>query len=104
MSSLPPELVESKEIIREYALEYGLDFFETFYASNNLVVSIAGDFDADEAIALIERHMGSLDPAEEIPRNPVEVWKKSRGRRRRWGSGAPGDAPAQPAPLGAVGG
>ena len=31
MSGLPIALVEEKEVIREYALEYELDFFETFF-------------------------------------------------------------------------
>jgi len=67
--------------VEKVGVEDCLDFFGTFYASNNLVVSIAGDFDADEAIALIERHMGSLDPAEEIPRSPT-VEPEQDGERR----------------------
>lgn len=58
-----------------------LEFFRTFYAPNNLVISIAGDFEADQAIAQIERHMGSLDPAEEIPRNPTTE-PEQEGERR----------------------
>jgi zinc protease len=67
--------------VEKVGVEDCLDFFGTFYASNNLVVSIAGDFDADEAIALIERHMGSLDPAEEIPRSPTAEPEQDGERR-----------------------
>jgi zinc protease len=67
--------------VEKVGVEDCLDFFGTFYAPNNLVVSIAGDFDADEAIAQIERHMGSLDPAEEIPRNPTTEPEQDGERR-----------------------
>jgi predicted Zn-dependent peptidase len=67
--------------VEKVGVEDCLDFFGTFYAPNNLVVSIAGDFDADEAIARIERHMGSLDPAEEIPRNPTAEPEQDGERR-----------------------
>jgi zinc protease len=58
-----------------------LEFFRTFYAPDNLVISIAGDFEAEGAIALIERHMGSLVPAEEIPRNPTTEPEQNGERR-----------------------
>jgi zinc protease len=67
--------------VEKVGIEDCLDFFGTFYAPNNLVVSIAGDFDADEAITQIERHMGSLDPAEEIPRNPTTEPEQDGERR-----------------------
>jgi len=67
--------------VEKVGVEDCLDFFRTFYAANNLVVSIAGDFEADEAIALIERHMGSLDPAEAIPRNPTTEPEQDGERR-----------------------
>jgi zinc protease len=67
--------------VEQVGVEDCLDFFRTYYAPDNLVVSIAGDFEADEAIALIERHMGSLDPTEEIPRNPTAE-PEQQGERR----------------------
>jgi zinc protease len=67
--------------VEKVGVEDCLEFFRTYYAPNNLVISIAGDFDADLAIALIERHMGSFEPAEEIPRNPT-VEPEQRGERR----------------------
>jgi predicted Zn-dependent peptidase len=56
-------------------------FFDTYYAPNNIVVAIAGDFDADEALAHLERTFGTLEPAEVIPRNPTEE-PEQRGERR----------------------
>jgi zinc protease len=57
------------------------EFFDTYYAPNNIVVSIAGDFDADEALAHLERTFGKLEPAAHIPRNPTEE-PEQRGERR----------------------
>ena len=67
--------------VEKVGVEDCLDFFRTYYAPDNLVISIAGDFEADEAIALIERHMGSLIPALEIPRNPT-IEPEQTGARR----------------------
>jgi len=67
--------------VEKVGVEDCLDFFRTYYAPDNLVVAIAGDFEADLAIARIERHMGSLDPAGEIPRNPTTE-PEQEGERR----------------------
>jgi zinc protease len=67
--------------VEKVGVEDCLEFFRTFYAPNNLVVSIAGDFEADRAIAMIERQMGSLEPAPEIPRNPT-LEPEQDGERR----------------------
>ena len=67
--------------VERVGVEDCLDFFRSFYAPNNLVVSIAGDFEADDAIARIERQMGSLDPAPEIPRNPTTEPEQDGERR-----------------------
>jgi zinc protease len=67
--------------VEAVGVEDCLTFFERFYAPNNLVISIAGDFDADDAIAHIEKHMSDLDRAEQIPRNPT-VEPQQDGERR----------------------
>jgi len=36
------------------------DFFQRFYAPNNAAVVIVGDFDYDEALAMVERHFGDI--------------------------------------------
>jgi zinc protease len=56
-------------------------FFSTYYAPNNIVIAIAGDFDTADALARIERTMGVLRPVEVIPRNPTEE-PEQRGERR----------------------
>ncbi len=47
------------------------EFFDIYYAPNNMILSIAGDFDADAALATIERTFGRLEPSVVI-RNPTE--------------------------------
>jgi predicted Zn-dependent peptidase len=44
-------------------------FFESYYAPGNAVLALAGDFDTDEAIALVERHFGDI-PARDVPVRP----------------------------------
>lgn len=48
-------------------LEAVQQFFDTYYAPNNAVLSIAGDFDPTEAMALVERYFGDI-PARELPK------------------------------------
>ncbi len=38
------------------------DFFRTWYRPNNAVLTLAGDLDCDEALALTERYFGELAP------------------------------------------
>lgn len=57
------------------------EFFRDYYAADNLVVSVAGDFDTEQVLDLIRRHLGDLAPAPETPRNPTEE-PEQRGERR----------------------
>ena len=67
--------------VEAVTLEECRRFFRRYYAPNNMVISIVGDFDGAEALALIRRTFGSMDPAAEIPRNPT-VEPEQRGERR----------------------
>ncbi|MBO4282274.1 MAG: insulinase family protein [Bacteroidales bacterium] len=42
-------------------------FFETYYVPNNMAIIMAGDFNPEEAIALIDKYFGSI-PSKEIPK------------------------------------
>lgn len=37
-------------------------FFEKYYVADNMAVSMSGDFDPDQAIAIIDKYLGSLKP------------------------------------------
>ena len=47
------------------SLEDVSEFFATYYAPNNAVLTVGGDFEPDAALAMIERHFGP------IPANPA---------------------------------
>jgi predicted Zn-dependent peptidase len=49
-------------------LEWVRAFHESYYAPNNAVVSIAGDFDESEALALVEKYFGDARPQPNVPR------------------------------------
>lgn len=57
------------------------EFFRTYYAPNNLVVAVAGSFDAADTLALIEKHFGPLEPVAAVPRSPTQE-PEQRGERR----------------------
>jgi predicted Zn-dependent peptidase len=44
-------------------------FYQSWYAPNNAVISIAGDFQTEEAMRLVQQHFGS------IPRRQVPQWQ-----------------------------
>jgi len=44
-------------------------FFDTYYAPGNAQVTVAGALDADEALALVEKHFGDI-PARPTPERP----------------------------------
>jgi predicted Zn-dependent peptidase len=57
------------------------EFHRTYYAPNNLVISIAGDFDTATALARIRSRFGRMSPAAVIPRSPTKE-PEQRGERR----------------------
>jgi zinc protease len=46
------------------------EFFAAYYAPNNAVLTIAGDFDPPSALGLIERYFGPISPNPAIPAAP----------------------------------
>ena len=62
--------IGSMEDLSAASLEDVSDFFRTYYAPNNAVLTIAGDFEADTALALAERHFGPIPPNEALPPPP----------------------------------
>ncbi|MFQ5949312.1 MAG: M16 family metallopeptidase [Nitrospiria bacterium] len=56
-------------------------FFKTYYAPNNTIIAIVGDFKAAEVIPLLEASFGVIPPAPPPPR-VVTVEPPQRGERR----------------------
>ena len=67
--------------IEAVTVEACQEFFDTYYAPNNVVIVVVGDFDTAETLERIERAFGGLEPAPVIPRNPSTVVAQ-RGERR----------------------
>ncbi len=57
------------EDLEAATVEDAKDFFKRYYAPANAVLCVAGDFDVDEALALIEKHFGPL-PRRARPKRP----------------------------------
>ena len=53
-------LIGSMEDLTAASLEDVQQFFRTFYTPDNAVLSIAGDFDTEEARKLVEKHFGDI--------------------------------------------
>jgi predicted Zn-dependent peptidase len=48
-------------------IEWVRAFHEAYYGPNNAVLSIAGDFDPDEALALVKKFFGNARPIPKVP-------------------------------------
>jgi predicted Zn-dependent peptidase len=72
----PPEhpyhhsVIGSMEDLDCASLEDVEQFFRTYYAPNNGVLSVCGDYDAAQVGALIERYFGDIPPGPPIPPIP----------------------------------
>ncbi len=53
-------------------LEAVQEFFDTYYAPNNAVLAISGDFEPDQAMELVQRYFGDIQPSEIPPYDPPE--------------------------------
>ena len=51
-------------------------YYQTYYVPNNMAICLAGDFDPDEAIKIIEKYFGSLKPNNNLPK--VEEYQPAR--------------------------
>jgi predicted Zn-dependent peptidase len=56
-------------------------FFNTYYAPNNAVVSIAGDFEPETALAFVEKYFGSIKPAQLKPFNTPDPAPQTAERK-----------------------
>ena len=44
------------------------NYYKTYYVPNNMAICMAGDFDPDEAIKIIDKYFGSLQPNPNLPK------------------------------------
>ncbi len=67
--------------LKAYDLERMGKFYRTFYAPNNATIVLAGDFDSDKAIKLIEKYYGNLE-AQPQPPQVITQEPPQQGERR----------------------
>ena len=44
------------------------EYYKTYYVPNNMAICMAGDFDPDKAIAIIDKYFGGLKPNRNLPK------------------------------------
>ena len=52
------------------------NYYKTYYVPNNMAICMAGDFNPDEAIKIIDKYFGGLKPNKNLPK--VEEYKPTR--------------------------
>jgi zinc protease len=62
--------IGSMEDLSAASLDDVREFFATYYAPNNAVLTIAGDFEPDAAVAMVRRHFGPIPPNDDLPQPP----------------------------------
>jgi predicted Zn-dependent peptidase len=62
--------IGSMEDLSAASLDDVGEFFATYYCPNNAVLTIAGDFETDAALALVERHFGPIPRNADLPAPP----------------------------------
>jgi predicted Zn-dependent peptidase len=72
--------IGSMEDLSAASLDDVREFFATYYAPNNAVLTIAGDFEADAALRMIERHFGPIPMNPDLPPAPDMSVEASIGR------------------------
>jgi len=71
--------IGSMEDLSAASLDDVSRFFATYYAPNNAVLTVAGDFDSDAALAAIGRHFGPIPANPDLPPSPVMDVPDSQG-------------------------
>ncbi len=63
-------VIGSMEDIGSATLEAVEEFFLTYYRPNNAVLTLAGDFEPEAALARVEHYFGGIDPGPDLPPLP----------------------------------
>jgi zinc protease len=73
-------VIGSMRDLDNVTVEKAQQFHRTYYAPNNAVVVVAGDFDSRSAKKLIEKYYGSI-PSQEVPRKTLPKEPSATGSR-----------------------
>jgi zinc protease len=67
--------------VEAVTVEASRAFFDTYYAPNNFIVVVVGDFETDETLAHVTRAFGALERGPDVVRSPTRE-PEQRGERR----------------------
>jgi len=74
--------IGSMEDLNAATVQDVAQFFKTYYAANNAVLSMVGDFKTNEVLAKIEKYFGNI-PSQPAPPAPDMTEPKQTGERRK---------------------
>ncbi|MCD4708941.1 MAG: insulinase family protein [Candidatus Sabulitectum sp.] len=70
--SLSRTILGTSETIASFNKEMVTDYYKTWYTPSNAILTVVGDFERDETLALIEEYFGVI-PCDEAPEDNVPV-------------------------------
>lgn len=74
-------VIGSMEDLEAASLQDVRDFYTSYYAPGNATLVIAGDFNKEDAKALVEKYFGTLPPRPKPPKRPVDTPAITQQRR-----------------------
>jgi zinc protease len=75
--------IGSIEDLEAASIEDVRDFYRTYYVTNNATLALVGDFDTDEALALVQKYLGRVPRGKPVPRNIPKEPAPTKERRVR---------------------
>ncbi|MCJ7526172.1 MAG: insulinase family protein [Candidatus Aminicenantes bacterium] len=75
-------VIGSMEDLAAAKLEDAHQWFSTYYGPNNAVIAIAGDIDAQTALAKVKQYFGDIPPGPPIARHEAWIAKRSGEQRQ----------------------
>lgn len=69
------------EDIERYSVKDCLDFYRTYYAPNDALLVLAGDFDEEDTLSLIQQYYGPISPSRLPALDPVREPGQRKERR-----------------------
>lgn len=70
-------VIGSMEDLNAASLDDVKEWFKTYYGPSNATLVIAGDVNAQEALAKVEKHFGDIPPGPPLARHSVNIAKRS---------------------------
>ena len=74
-------VIGSMDDLNRATLDEVREFFRNYYAPNNAVIALVGDFDSEEALANVERYFGDIPAQSSLPEVFVEELPQAQERR-----------------------